>query len=131
MLFSKFEVRIVVWSIVTVWTHKVTQEMLIKILNYIKSSCIFFHAKIYAKKILVCEYWHNLDPKNHTRKKASLTKILNFTKSFSFIFYAKLNRNFHFTYYLHTLQTTLYLSYSILVHYLPPNLFIFDLYYSH
>ena len=133
MLFSKFEVRIVIGSIDTIWAHKVTQEMLTKILNYIK--------KIYAKKInkfwsvSISSFWSVgidtiLTQKIIQYKKASFTKILNLTKS-SIIFYAKLYGNFHFKYYLHTPQTTFYLGYPILCHYLPPNLFIFDLYYSH
>ena len=47
-----------------------------------------------------------------------------------FTLYAKLSKNFHFTYYLHTNQTTYYMTYLFMTYISNSNSFIFDIAYS-
>ena len=65
-------------------------------------------------------YCHSLGTKN-TRKIDKIYKDFELFQVFIYKFSSKVSQNCHFTYYLHTTQTTYYLSNLILYHYLIPT----------
>ena len=73
---------------------------------------------------------------NYKKRIGNIPKIFRIIPTFFIfvffhgIFYIELWQNFHPKYYVHTNQTTYYLTHPVLCHYPPRNLFISDLAYS-